>query len=262
MNLLTAFVLIFIIIFMAVGAHKGFVRSALTVVMSIVSVLLAYLVVPMVASFLINNTKLDEDIEARIKTKIYAEAKEHIEDKIKAQYDTGFFDTYPALLDELTADAFMTEPNKNQQIEIINNIGVPDTLKTSLIENLGNVDLKSDLGVTGFYDYISKYVAYRIVNLIAYILTFAFFSIVFTIIMVLLRVAVKLPVLNGLNHVGGALVSGIEAILVIWLLMAVLDNLPDNEWRLSLANQINESGFLSLLHDKNIFLSMINTLKK
>lgn len=260
MNSLTMSVIAFIIIFMIIGAVKGFVRSALGIILSIIAIVAAYMLVPITANLIINYTNIDETIHSKIRARIEAEIEEKIINEAESM-GLGDMASDESVLNELKDDIINSEPNRNQQIDIINNLGISDTLKNSLIEN-NNTDIKNDMGVTGFYDYITKYITYRIVNLIAYILTFVFIGLIFAIITYTLKFAVKLPVINGLNKIGGAALGFVEAIIIIWILFAVIDNLPAYPVCVSITNQIKENGLLTFIYEKNVIIHMLESLKK
>ena len=260
MNSLTIGVTAFFAIFMIIGAVRGFVRSALGIILSIVAIVAAYLLVPVTADVITNHTSIDEKIEAKINARIESE----IEDRVKKEVEdmgNGIIPLDDGIINELKNEVLNTEPDKNQQIDIINNLGISDTLKNALIEN-NNMEIKNEMGVNGFYNYITRYLTNRIINLIAYITTFAFIGLIFTLLIYVSKLVVRLPVVNSLNRIGGAAFGLMEAVIIIWILFVIVDNLPDYPICISINNQIKESGLLTFIYEKNILLHLFEELKK
>ncbi|MBQ9608631.1 MAG: CvpA family protein [Lachnospiraceae bacterium] len=260
MNSLTIGVIALIVVFMIIGALRGFVRSALGIILSVVSVIVAYLFVPVTTDLIIKHTNVDDVIESKIKTMI----EDEIEDRLKKEIDgmeLGNIDIDESVISKLKKEVLNTEPDKNQQIDIINNLGISEALKNALIEN-NNFEIKNEMGASGFYDYLTKYITKRIINLIAYIITFVIIGLVFTILIYVLKLVVKLPVVNGLNRIGGAAFGFVEAVIIIWILFLIVDNLPDYPVCVNINNQINESGLLTFMHEKNILFHLLDELKK
>ncbi|MBR1815884.1 MAG: CvpA family protein [Lachnospiraceae bacterium] len=259
MNSLTIGVMAFIVIFMIIGAIRGFVRSALGIILSIVAIVAAYLLVPVTADVMINHTDIDDKIENKIKARIETE----IEDRVKKEVEEiggGVISSNESIIGELTNEVLNIEPDKNQQIDIINNLSISDTLKNALIEN-NNTEIKNEMGVSGFYDYLTKYITKRIINLIAYIVTFAIVGLIFAVLIYVLKFVVRLPVVNGLNRIGGAAFGLMEAVIIVWILFAIVDNLPDYPVCVSITNQIKESGALTYIYEKNILVHLLEELK-
>ncbi|MBQ9198685.1 MAG: CvpA family protein [Lachnospiraceae bacterium] len=231
MNILTINVIIIIAVCAVIGAARGFVKAALGVLFSVIALIAAYLLVPLVGAFIINNTGVDEYIEAKVKDRIEKEIVE-----------------------------LPVNPNKNEQIDIIKRLGFTESFTDSLLEN-NNEDAKKLIGAVDFYDYISKYIARRTVNLIAYVITFACLSILFAVINIIMKLAVKLPVLKGLNRLGGAIFGGVLGLIIVWVLFIFVAYMPEKDICVKAMEQIEESGFLSFIYDNNLLVNMIDNLK-
>ena len=259
MNLLTICIAVFIITFMIIGAAKGFVRSALGIIFSLIAIAAAYLLVPVTANLIIDYTDIDEAIERKINARIETEIEKRVKDEVE-NLGIGAVTADEGIINSIKNEILKSEPNKNQQIDIINNLSVSDTLKKALIEN-NNMEIKNEMGTTGFYDYITKYITYRMVNLIAYISTFALIGLIFAVIKFALRFAVKLPIIGSLNKIGGAALGFVEAVIIIWVFLIIVDNLPNYSWCLRLSEQINESGLITFIYEKNVFSHLLEDIK-
>lgn len=63
------------------------------------------------------------------------------------------------------------EPSRNQQIELIEEMALPQSIRDALLEN-NNSEIYSVLGVDKFQDYVAGYIAGCITNGIGYIISF------------------------------------------------------------------------------------------
>lgn len=260
MNTLTIIVLIIIVACMIIGALRGFVKSALGLVFSIVSFVLAYMLVPLVGAFLISNTQIDDYVEDKVRQKIEIEVEERIKSDFLSETGMDIMSVDPTLMETIKAEVYATDPSKNEQINIIRSLGFTEGFTNSLIEN-NNEDEKNRIGAMGFYDYIAKYIGNRAANLVAYVITFFTINIIFAILTLILRLAVKLPVLNGLNRLGGALLGAVLGLVIVWAMFVLFESIPGQDICVRAVNQINESSFLTFIQEKNIFTSMLKSIK-
>ena len=62
MNLLTIIIIFVILGFGILGAYRGLVRTALSLVSIVVSIILVYIFAPMVSDYIIDHTNLDDKL--------------------------------------------------------------------------------------------------------------------------------------------------------------------------------------------------------
>ncbi|MBQ9233985.1 MAG: CvpA family protein [Lachnospiraceae bacterium] len=260
MNTLTIIVIALIAACMIIGAIRGFVKSALGLIFSVVSLVVAYMLVPFVGIFIVNNTGIDEYVEEKVKLKIENEIEDRIKKDFFAETGMDIMSVDPGLIDVIKTEVYANDPNKNEQIDIIKSLGFTEGFTNSLIEN-NNDDEKNRIGAVGFYDYIAKYIGYRAANLVAYVITFFTINIIFAVLTLILKLAVKLPVLNGLNRLGGALLGAVLGLVIVWAVFVLFESIPGQDICVRAVDQINESSFLTFIQEKNIFTSMMKSIK-
>ena len=90
------------------------------------------------------------------------------------------------------------------------------------------------------------------------------FLVLFILIRILLRLLVKvfdlitaLPVVSGLNQLGGAAVGFGEAVIYIWIAMAIAALTPTFSLSQSILSQTEASEFLSFIYQNNLIIQFI-----
>ena len=258
MNTLTVVSIMIILFAAGLGFWRGLVRCVLGILFSIATVLLAYLLSPLMYNVLVDKTNTDDYFTERISAII----EEDIEQRIKSEYKekTGMELTDPAMLKSLKEQVYSYSPDKSDQENIINNLSLPESLKKELLKS-NNYGVKTDIEADNFYDYIAKLVVQRAMRMVAYFATFALLSIIFAIIIIALKLVTKLPVLGGLNRAGGAILGGLLGLLIVWIMLAVFANLTGHDFCDNAVKQIEESKILTFIQDNNIVMDIIDKIK-
>ncbi len=258
MNTMSWIIIIFILLCMMLGYRRGFVRSILKIVFTVISLLLAYFLAPLVGNILMLKTQIDDTVEKKIYSIIESEAEKQVEKELAGTWGELITDD----MKESLVDAVLSqEPDEQQQKELIDSLNSPQFIKDMLLAN-NNQETKSQLGVKNFYKYVSSYVAYMVTNAIAFIVTFAGMVLLFNIIMLIANAATSLPIINTINRLAGMLLGGIEAILIVWLVFAIIMVIADTNIGSNLNQQINENVFLQFINKYNVFNSIIKSFAK
>lgn len=262
MNTLTVIVIIIIALGATCGYMKGLVKSLLGVVFSVSSVVLAYLIAPFMYDIMVERTTLDDYFTEKISDMI----EEDVELKVKNDYlmQTGIQlkDTASdlAILEELKEKAYGYDPDLSDQVNIIKNLDLPEGLKKELVKN-NKYGVKTEIVADNFYDYVAKYIVGRVMRMIAFVASSLLVGVILAVIIIALRIVSKLPVIGGINKVGGALMGGVIGLIIVWIMFAVFINFPGQEICLKAAKQIEGSKILSYLQERNIFMNIINGIR-
>ena len=187
MNSIDIFVLAVIGICVVLGYFRGFVKTCFSFVPSVVSLLLTNKIYPVFSKFLRT-------------TPVY-----------------GYIESGVAKAFNLNS---MSSAVSAQGNDYINSLAIPDFLKESLITN-NNPVVYNILDATGINDYIAGYVANMILNIVSMIVVAIGLIVIFKLILVFLDVVTKLPVLHGMNSIGGLIVGLLEGILIVWVIFVV-----------------------------------------
>ena len=209
----------------------------------------------MLADVIIKYTNVDDYFKAKAYSVIERTVKENVEEELNNEFGI----TSEDVVEEITDEAMKTDPTRVQQVNIINKMNVPEFIKTALMDN-NHDDARKSMGVNSFYEYISTYISYMIVNAIAFILAFAFLIIIFAIISIISAVIVRIPIIGGINRLGGMLFGFFEALFIVWICFVFVAIIPDTQIGNWFFSQIDDSKMLTIIQEKNVFMKVVTGL--
>lgn len=251
-------VLIFAI-FMLIGYKRGLFRSILKLILTGLSFVLAYLLAPVVGGLIIQYTNVDENLHDRI----YAGIQSEIEERVTTEIENTMAGADAGVINQMTAQMMQTimgtEPDRNTQISIIQSSGLPSYIQDALVAN-NNDEIKQELGVYSFYDYMASYVSYMIINSMAFFITVVILRLLLGIISLCLSFVVELPIVGSINRIGGILFGAAEGLIIVWLLMLIVSFFPDGGTGGAVYEEIYTNRFLTLLYEKNLFIKVIEEI--
>lgn len=234
MNWLFWVLLVFTVLSVIRGGRKGFVRTAVSMVSLILVMVIAAWVNPYVGRFLRESKPVYQFVEKRC--------------------ETLFADQLPGR--EAPDEEESIEPSRNQQIELIEEMALPQSIRDALLEN-NNSEIYSVLGVDKFQDYVAGYIAGCITNGIGYIISFLIAILIIKVILYAVDILTGLPVINFVNAVGGMLLGIVQALLWIWIFFIVITVLCNTLPGQIVMEQIDSSEILKTLYDKNLLMNVI-----
>lgn len=82
------------------------------------------------------------------------------------------------------------------------------------------------------------------------------------IVEVFLNAVVSLPVLNGLNKLGGILFGCVNGLMTIWFFFIIITVFAGTSWGVKVFEQINSSVLLSFLYNNNYLMAIIFNIGK
>ena len=217
--------LIFILIFGFLGFHRGFIREAVATAFVILSLVLVSLINPYVNSFLKENTPLERTIQEKC-DKMVSERAKNI-DKMGAEGQE-------TLLQNLNLPGFLTE-----QLQLKN-----------------TADTYRELAVHSFTEYVSKYLTNLLFNGISFLVSYLLVTILTRIILGLLNLITKLPVINGINRLAGAVVGAGKAVIFIWVIFLVLTILYGTDLGKQGLQLIEQDTVLKFLYEQDILIKL------
>lgn len=228
MNWLLIVVVLFLAIYIYRGYHNGFIKT----VFSIVAVAIALIVASIGSPLLCNALQSNETI--------YSYVNEKVENTLKIDEQVN---------------------GKSEQVEIIEHLPLPESIRDSLIEN-NYVDMYSNLSVQNFSGYVSAYVARMIFNAISYTIVFIVALLAVRIVANILDVISKLPLLNGINKMGGLVVGLAHGLIILWVWCIVLTIFSGTNVGKVLFEQINASPVLSFIYNNNVFIDLLTGIAR
>ncbi|MDD5803769.1 CvpA family protein [Blautia sp. HCP3S3_H10_1] len=208
-----------------IGFRKGFVKEVVSAFFMILSFLLVWVINPYVNTFV------------KEYTPVYTVIQEKCKDMVTEQTEGK------------------KTPDKEEQTQILENMEIPELLKTTL-EKDNTVETYRYLAVSTFSEYIAHSLAVMAVNGISFLFSYILSVIVIRLLGYILNVLTKLPVIHGINKIAGGAVGGLKCVIFIWIALLILTLLCDT----SLGKQgmvlVQQDTFLNFLYDQNIFVKV------
>ena len=223
---------VFLLSMVLYGHYRGFLRLAVTMTALILSLVVVRVAMPYVTGMLKENTGIHRAIGQGLLHMAGAEA-----------------DGEPQL--------------PAQQREAIERLKLPEQMKEALLENNNN-EIYHILGVDAFLDYVAAYLTNMVLNLIGSVLLFLIVFLAIRLLVKWLDLVAKLPILSGINQIAGAVLGGLQGLLVLWIAGLVVKACASAPWAQAVLAQIEGSLWLGFLYHNNIFnwlfVSILNSL--
>lgn len=207
-----------------IGAHRGLIKAVFKTFSSILSLIIAFMLHPILTKLI-------------IATPIFDLLKEHIADK-------------------LGLSLTQTASSQSEQIQVITSLPLPDFINDMLIDN-NNTVVHELLDTHGIADYICGYLANLIISIAVTLLLVLFMRLIVRIIIKSLDIMSKLPVIHQLNFLGGGIVGAVSGVILIWIIMlGLMLFIADSSYAL-IQESIDSSVLCKILYDNNILRSLI-----
>lgn len=208
------------------GIRKGMVRTAISMVSFLLVLLAVSWLNPYVSGYIRENTQWQESIEKKTA--------------------------------EMLENSFQETPqwDQEQQEAFIQELPMPELIQKLLTEN-NTAEKYQALAAETFAEYISGYLAYGIVNGIAFVISFIIATILIRLILYAVDVLTQLPVIHGLNRLGGGVLGAVQGILWIWIIFLVITVLYDTSAGRVLMDQIMADPVLTWIYNRNLLLYLV-----
>ena len=217
-------------VFVLAGWIQGLFKVVVSIAGMVIGLLVATFVAPQVSGYLQANTTMDESIAAYIK-------------------------------EEFQFQDSNEELSKGIQVGIINELDLPEYLKNTILD-CNNSEMYEALQVENVYDYIAKTIAVIVLNAIVFlVLAFACGIFCFFFGQGIMEMG-KLPIVRGIDKIGGGVLGVVKGIIFIWIFFLVLSFATTTSWGSEIINQISQSAALKWLYDNNILLNIVGDITK
>lgn len=264
-NWLLIIVGVIFLICMIVGFVRGFFKSALSLLSTVLTIVLMIVLNPYVAQALTKYTPIDDMIETKCIEAFMPEISTEELSKLDLS-DTplaSLNEDEVANLNQLDWDRLgitakdvlkvIGEIPKDVQIKLIEDSTLPTFMKDLILEN-NNSAIYSELSVTSFPEYVASYIARMIIKVLSFLVTFLLAVIIVKALMAAVDVIGELPVVGTLNHLAGALLGIFVALVIVWLGFLILTMVYSTVVGKQCFDMIESSQILTFLYEKNILL--------
>lgn len=118
-------------------------------------------------------------------------------------------------------------------------------------------DFYTMLGLDQAAEAAGEFLSGIFINVVCFILLFIIVNILFKIAAHFLNLLMRLPILNGINQLGGAAVGFCEGIFYLWIVMIVIAFTPAAQLSQAILPQIFANGFLTWIYQNNFLLNIL-----
>ena len=189
-NWLLIAVLFYLVLSIGNGYRKGLVKMIVSVAALFVTIMVSRIAAPQVEEYLRQKTMICEQIQEK--------TEEYVDSILGEKLQNGLFSV-------------------SDQAYAIEQLPLPKYIRTALTKN--NIEtVYHALGVSAFEDYISRILTEVAIRAIAFVLSFLVVGVGVLMVSKLIEGIFKLPGLNWMNRMGGALAGGIKALVILWIL--------------------------------------------
>ncbi|MDD3139834.1 MAG: CvpA family protein [Lachnospiraceae bacterium] len=229
-----------------IGFVKGFVRFAVSLGATVLTIVVLIVVTPYVSKALTKYTPIDTVIKDGFVGMLIESSEQKMAEELAASEGTDN-------VDEIKEAIAAKDLSLQEQIAAINQANLPMFLKEALLDN-NNSEVYKALGVETFAEYVGAYIAKMVINILSFLVTFLVVTILIRMTVFSLDFIAELPVLHGINRVAGAMTGSLLALIIVWIGFLVITLLYGTEFGKSCFASIENSKILTLLYNKNPIL--------
>ena len=114
-----------------------------------------------------------------------------------------------------------------------------------------------ELAVNSFNDYVPKFMANLIMNIISFVITWLIVASFIWLAVMTLDVIANLPVIHGINQILGLGLGAGQALVIVWIIFLVITIFGGTEIGKELLKMIEKSAVLDQLYKWNVLLNIL-----
>lgn len=153
-----------------------------------------------------------------------------------------------------------SEEDIKAQNEAIEKLPLPERITKHIIAH-NNRQTYEELGVDKFQPFLTKFTTNLVISAAVYVTLFVVLLIALHLLIYLLDIASKLPILNGLNHLAGALLGLIYAVAVLWIFFILVSAFPNVKFFADCQKMIMENNLLGTMYNNNLLMRLLMDVK-
>jgi uncharacterized membrane protein required for colicin V production len=214
-----------LLLFILLGAHKGFVRTFFDFFSFVLALFAAHFLHPFVSGVL--------------------------------RQSGGLYDFLKSwIADSMGLNALIVETGKAAETQFINALPLPSIITQPLIEN-NNPEIYKLLDVSSIETYVAGFIANIMISAAALLAAFLLALIGIRLIAAVLDLAAKLPIINSLNKTGGAVTGFLQGIIALWVLVAIFSFVFARSENPEIYHAVQSSMLAKYFYENNLILNMI-----
>lgn len=153
-----------------------------------------------------------------------------------------------------------SEESIAQQNEVIQNLPLPERITKHIVAH-NNKDTYEQLGVDKFPSFLTKFTTNMVIDAAVYVIVFLVLLIALHILIYLLDIASMLPIINGLNHLAGALLGFIYGVAILWFFFILVSAFPTVKFFADCQQMIMDNNILGTMYDNNLLMRLLMGVK-
>ena len=170
---------------------------------------------------------------------------------------TALFDFFKENVYEgLNLGSLLGEKTEQSQTVLIDQMNIPDFLKSALLENNNSV-VHSLFQTEKLQDYIASYFANICLNIISIVFVAVVLYIIMKLFLGALNIVSKLPIISTVNRICGLAIGGAKGIFVVWFVGIILMFFYYNEAFQQFFILLEKSHITMFLYHHNLLLMMV-----
>ncbi len=148
------------------------------------------------------------------------------------------------------------EKAEQSQTNIINEMKIPDFLKSALLENNNSV-VHSLFETEQLQDYIASYIANICLNVISVVVVTVALYIIMKLFLKALNIVAEIPIISTVNRMCGLAIGGAKGIFVVWFVGIVMTFFYYHEIFQQFFLLLEKSHLAAFLYHNNLLLLMV-----
>ena len=255
MNILTGIVIVIFLLFMIRGYRRGLIKSLASVISLVASLALVSFVTPYVSQFLQEQTPVYTYVMERCQESFTVTLDEADEKTAESETEEGDVSLKKGNDNDTVGNVAGTISSQLQK-NAIEELPLPSVLKNLLIRN-NTEKIYKDLAVNSFNDYVPKFMANLIMNIISFVVTWLIVASFIWLAVMTLDVIANLPIIHGVNQMLGLVLGAGQALVIVWIAFLAITVFASTAIGKQLMEMIEKNVLLNQLYNGNVFLKLL-----
>ena len=237
------------------GYRRGLIKSLASVISLVASLALVSFVTPYVSQFLQEQTPVYTYVMERCQESFTVTLNEADEKTTESETEEGDISLKKGNDNDTVGNVAGTISNQLQK-NAIEELPLPSVLKNLLIRN-NTEKIYKDLAVNSFNDYVPKFMANLIMNIISFVVTWLIVASFIWLAVMTLDVIANLPIIHGINQMLGLVLGAGQALVIVWIAFLAITVFASTAIGKQLMEMIEKNVLLNQLYNGNVFLKLL-----
>mgnify|MGYP004669219509 FL=1 len=237
------------------GYRRGLIKSLASVISLVASLALVSFVTPYVSQFLQEQTPVYTYVMERCQESFTVTLNEADEKTAESETEEGNIYLKKGNDNDTVGNVAGTISSQLQK-NAIEELPLPSVLKNLLIRN-NTEKIYKDLAVNSFNDYVPKFMANLIMNIISFVVTWLIVASFIWLAVMTLDVIANLPIIHGINQMLGLVLGAGQALVIVWIAFLAITVFASTAIGKQLMEMIEKNVLLNQLYNGNVFLKLL-----